>query len=293
MKLVEIRLPREADKSFIFYNMNAQFAAWHNHPEYELSLVTKGWGRRSIGDNIDRFEPGDLAFIGPFMPHEYVCDPDCFKDFRDIHSECICIQFDHTFLGQIFFQLPENKPLLKILSDAKYGLKFKKDCGKKIAAIMRTMIKMNDTQRLYALFNIFSLLTDKIDYELLSTPNFANTFLDNENKVMSKVVQYMMQNFQKNIRVSDLLNIAHMSNSSFCNLFRSTYRMTFKDYLLKLRISYACRLLMENNKSISEIAYKSGFENLSNFNRQFKKIKKETPKEFMGKVIDNNVEFIS
>ena len=286
MKLVEIRLPKEIDKSFIFYHNNAPFAAWHNHPEYELSLVTKGWGRRSIGDNIDRFEPGDLALIGPYVSHEYVCDQECYKDFKNIQSECICIQFDHTFLGQNFFQLPENKALLKVLSDSKHGLKFSKEFGKKISAIMTPMIKMNDTERLYALFNIFNLLTHKLEYERLSTPHFVNTFLSNENNVMSKVIQYMMQNFQKNIRVTDLLSIAHMSNSSFCTLFRTTYRMTFKDYLLKLRIGYACRLLMENNKSISEIAYKSGFENLSNFNRQFKKIKKIIPKEYVAKVID-------
>ena len=284
MKLVEIRLPQEEDKSFIFYHNNAPFAAWHNHPEYELSLVTKGWGRRSIGDNVDRFEPGDLALIGPYVPHEYVCDQECYKDFKNIQSECICIQFDHTFLGEQFFQLPEIKPLLKILSDAKHGLKFKKDHGKKIAAIMMQMKSMNDTGRLYALFTIFDKLTNNIKYELLSTPQFVTTFLSEENKVMNKVVQYLMQNFQNNIRVSDLLKIAHMSNSSFCNLFKATYRMTFKNYLLKIRIGYACRQLMENNKSISEIAYKSGFDNLSNFNRQFKKIKTITPKEYIAQI---------
>lgn len=280
MKLVEIRLTKEPDKSFIFYNENALFAQWHNHPEYELVLITKGRGRRSIGDHIDRFEPGDLAFIGPYVPHEYVCDEDCYKNPKNLQSECVVIQFDHTFLGEQFFLLPENKPLLKILSDAKHGLKFKKDYGKKIAVIMLQMKSMNDTGRLYALFTIFDQLTNKIKYELLSTPQFVTTFLSEENKVMNKVVQYLMQNFQNNIRVSDLLKIAHMSNSSFCNLFKATYRMTFKDYLLKIRIGYACRQLMENTKSISEIAYKSGFENLSNFNRQFKKIKNLTPKEY-------------
>lgn len=284
MKLVEIRLTKEPDKSFIFYNENAPFAQWHNHPEYELVLITKGCGRRSIGDNIDRFEPGDIAFIGPYVPHEYVCDQECFKNLKNIQSECVVIQFDHTFLGEQFFQLPENKPLLKILSDAKHGLKFKKDHGKKIAAIMMQMKSMNDTGRLYALFTIFDKLTNNIKYELLSTPQFVTTFLSEENKVMNKVVQYLMQNFQNNIRVSDLLKIAHMSNSSFCNLFKATYRMTFKNYLLKIRIGYACRQLMENNKSISEIAYKSGFDNLSNFNRQFKKIKTITPKEYIAQI---------
>jgi AraC-like DNA-binding protein len=285
MKLVEIRLSKEPDKSFIFYNKNEPFAKWHNHPEYELVLITKGWGRRSIGDDLDRFEPGNLAFIGPYVPHEYICDEDCHKDPDNIQSECVVIQFDHTFLGEQFFQLPENKPLLKILSDAKHGIKLKKESQKKIAAVMSKMVNMNDTERLYSLFNIFCIFSKMPEYELLSSPNFVTTFLSDENKIMNKVVQHMMQNFQKNIKVKDLLSIAHMSNTSFCNLFKSTYRMTFKDYLLKIRIGYSCHQLMENNKSISEIAYNSGFDNLSNFNRQFKKIKKITPKEYLSKLI--------
>jgi hypothetical protein len=157
MKLVEIRLTKEPDKSFIFYNENAPFAKWHNHPEYELVLITKGWGRRSIGDHIDRFEPRDLAFIGPYVPHEYVCDQECYEDANNIQSECIVIQFDHTFLGEQFFKLPENKPLLKVFSDAKHGFKFKKEVGERIAGIMSTMVQMNDTERLYGLFAIFSI----------------------------------------------------------------------------------------------------------------------------------------
>ena len=284
MKLVEIRLTKEPDKSFIFYNENAPFAKWHNHPEYELVLITKGWGRRSIGDHIDSFNPGDLSFIGPYVPHEYVCDDDCYKDPKNLESECVVIQFDHTFLGEQFFQLPENKTLLKILSDAGHGFKFKIESGKKITDIMTNMVKMNDTERLYSLFSIFSIFAKKVQYELLSSPQFVSTFLSDENKVMNKVVQYLMQNFQNKIRVTDLLKIANMSNSSFCSLFKATYRMTFKDYLLKIRIGYACKQLMENSKSISEIAYKSGFENLSNFNRQFKKIKTITPKEYIAQI---------
>lgn len=285
MKLVEIRLTKEPDKSFIFYNENAPFATWHNHPEYELVLITKGRGRRSIGDHIDRFEPGDIVFIGPYLPHEYVCDQDCYKDSENIQSECVVIQFDHTFLGEQFFNLPENKPLLKIFSDAKHGFKFKNGSGEKIAGIMTMMVQMNDTQKLYALFSIFGIMSQKLQYQLLSSPQFVTTFLSDENKVINKVVQYIMQNFQNNIRVNDLLDIAFMSNSSFCNLFKATYRMTFKDYLLRIRIGYACRQLMEHNKSISEIAYNSGFENLSNFNRQFKKIKQITPKEYLSQLI--------
>jgi AraC-like DNA-binding protein len=287
MKLVEIRLAKELNNSFIFYHKNAQFARWHNHPEYELVLVTKGWGRRSIGDHIDRFEPGDLSFIGPHIPHEFVCDRECFIEPENIQSECIVIQFDHTFLGEQFFQIPENQPLLKILSDAKHGLKLEKSYANEITAIMISMTKMNNTERLYGLFTIFNILAKKIEYKLLSSPQFVTSFLFEENKVMNKVVQYLMQNFQNDIKVQNLLDIANMSNSAFCTLFKTTYRMTFKEYLLKIRIGYACRQLMENNMSISEIAYISGFENISNFNRQFKKHKNASPKEYIAQIKNN------
>ena len=97
---------------------------------------------------------------------------------------------------------------------------------------------------------------------------------------MQKALQYILQNFQKQIQIKDLLQVTNMSNTTFYNAFIYTYRMTFKSYLLNVRIGYACRLLIDATKSISEIAYESGFENLSNFNRQFKKIKGITPSEF-------------
>jgi AraC-like DNA-binding protein len=282
MKLVEIRLPKEPDKSFIFYAENAPFASWHNHPEYELVLITKGWGKRSIGDHLGRFEPGDVILMGPYLPHEYICDEDCFTQPNGLQSECVVVQFDYTFLGQQFFNLPENKLLSKIMADSNFGCRFRGAAATSIGSIMMSMTVINDTDRLYALFSIFSLLTKTKEYELLSSPQFIQTFMSNENEVMKKVIQHLLQYFQQDIKVKDLLDIAHMSNTAFCSLFKKTYRMTFKEYLVKIRIGYACRLMIENTKSIGEIASLSGFENISNFNRQFRKIKNITPSAYIS-----------
>ena len=94
----------------------------------------------------------------------------------------------------------------------------------------------------------------------------------------------ILQNFQEPINIKKLLNIAHMSNTSFTVLFKKTYNMTFKEYLVKVRVGYACRLLDDDSKSIYQISYEAGFENLSNFNRLFKKVKNCTPSEFKYKV---------
>lgn len=281
MRLVQIRLPYEHDKSFIFYHENAPFAAWHNHPEYELVMIVKGHGKRSIGDSIDRFEPGEVVFMGPFVPHEYVCDPECFEK-TPIESECIVIQFDHTFLGKQFFQLPENKPLMKFLSVSNYGCRFTNDAAKQISSVMLKMVDMDDTDKLYTLFSIFSIMSRTSEYELICNPQFGTGYNAEAEDPMTKVRQYLHQNFHQEIKVSELLRLSLMSNSSFCTKFKKTFRMPFQEYLIKIRIAYACKLMIENNKGIAEIANKSGFSNISNFNRQFKRIKKITPSDYIS-----------
>jgi len=98
---------------------------------------------------------------------------------------------------------------------------------------------------------------------------------------MQKALQYILQNFQKDASIKGVLEFTKMSNTAFCKAFKISYRMTFKEYLLSIRIGYACNLLTDENLNISEIAYSSGFENISNFNRQFKKIKEVTPSQFL------------
>jgi AraC-like DNA-binding protein len=281
MRLVEIRLPFEYDKSFIFYHETGPFAKWHNHPEYELVMIVKGRGKRSIGDSIDRFEGGEVVFMGPYVPHEYVCDPECFEK-DPIESECIVIQFDHTFLGKQFFQLPENKPLMKFLSVSNYGCKFTKSALKKISSIMLKMVDMDDLDRLYALFSIFQIISRTDEYELISNPQNVISYNAEEDDAMNKVREHLHRHFNEKIKVSELLNIALMSNSSFCAKFKQTFRMPFQEYLIKLRIAYACKMMIENTKCIAEIADKSGFSNISNFNRQFKRIKKITPSDYIS-----------
>jgi AraC-like DNA-binding protein len=281
MKLIEIRLTQEHDKSFIFqYDKNAPFPQWHNHPEYELVLVLKGRGRRQAGDSIERFEDNDLILMGPYLPHEWCCDPEYTTSQNKYLGECVAIQFDQSFIGSLFFHLPENKPLQQILMDAAMGCKFSTATGNTIIPIMKKMVNMDDTDRLYALFSIFQVLAKTKKYETLSSPNFIETFRNENNEGLKKCVQYILQNFQGNISKSKMLELSHMSSTAFLDLFKKTYRMTFIEYLLKIRIGYACRLLIEDSKSISAVSNESGFDNISNFYRHFKKIKKVTPAEY-------------
>ncbi|WP_372933301.1 AraC family transcriptional regulator [Mariniphaga sediminis] len=280
MKVHEIRLFKEPAKSFILYHEEKPFSPWHHHPEYELVFIKKGKGKRMVGDHIDRFEENDLVFVGSDIPHEWLCDQEYYRGEDQFLGEGIVVQFSHDFLGDKFFEIPENKPLKNFLSDSSRGFEIYGQCKGQIISLMYGMLNMNDTEQLYTLFSIFKLLSATDELNPLASPAFLETFRLNSNSPMQKALQFILQNFQKQMQISDLLQITNMSYTTFYNTFKYTYRMPFKSYLMNVRIGYACRLLMDATQDISEIAYESGFENLSNFNRQFKKIKGETPSRF-------------
>ncbi len=280
MKIQEIRLFKEPDKSFIFYHEKTPFSPWHHHPEYELVLIIKGKGKRMVGDHIDRFEDNDLVFIGANTPHEWLCDKEYYKDTGEFSGEGIVIQFTYDFLGEKFFEIHENKVLKKFLLGSSRGFEIYGQCKKQIIPLMHKMLKMNDTNQLYTLFSIFKILLSTKEFHIMSSPIFQEPSWLDGYEPMQKALQFIIQNFQKQIQIKDLLRVTNMSNTTFFNAFKYSYRMPFKTYLMSVRIGYACRLLIDATQNISEIAYDSGFENRSNFNRQFKKIKGVTPSQY-------------
>jgi len=284
MKVVKVRLLQEPDKSFIYYKENNPFTPWHHHPEYELCLITRGRGKRMVGDNIDRFENNDLVLIGPFTPHESLCDPEYFDSKDGFKGEGIVIQFVHEFLGDKFFQLPENSGLSKFLLGSTRGYAFFGESKEKLISIIIKMQNMNDCEKFYAIFSLFKIFAVTKEFKVLSSPALSKPFWLDETGSMQKALKYILQNFHKQISIKDLLAITNMSNTSFYAAFKQTYRMPFKDYLLHIRVGYACKILTDASQNISGIAYDSGFGNISNFNRQFKKIKGITPSQFQDQI---------
>lgn len=284
MKVTLIRSIKGPDKSFIFMQDKNIFAPWHNHPEYELVLVVKGRGKRMVGDNIDRFYEDDLVLTGPYTPHEFLCDPEYLNRSVGFQGECIFVQFLYDFLGDKFFDIPENEALKKFLKESTMGYEIYGEAKKKIISILFKMVELSDTDRLYSLLSIFRIFTVTKEIKKLSRSAFEETFWANENQPMQKALKFISQNFHNPIHIKNLLEITNMSNTAFYAAFKQTYMMPFKDYLLNIRVGYACKLLTLATQNISGIAYNSGFGNISNFNRQFKKIKGITPSEFQEQI---------
>src|SRR5882757_5827609 len=174
MKAIMQRRLRDFDKSFVLFREMGKFfpLPWHYHPEYELVLVTKSTGRRMVGDHIGYFQEGDLVFMGPDLPHVWVNDALYYKH-SDLLADAIVIQFEDSFLGKDFMQIPEMEPFIKFLALSKCGMVIKGNARKKIAALMEKMIMVDyGLQRLSMLFTIFDILSETNEYELLASPGY-------------------------------------------------------------------------------------------------------------------------
>lgn len=289
MKIATIRLRQEPYKSFIVHHEKYPFTPWHHHPEYELVLIIKGKGRRCVGDHVARFVKNDLVFLGPGLPHQWICETSA--DFtRAPFDEAFVIQFAYDFIGHDFFEIPENASLKRFLVESTRGYEFFGHTKTKIISILHEMADAGDMKRFYALMRIFEILGSTSEYSFLSSPSSLSNYPVDMNHPMQIAMQFILQNFQRKIKIEELLEVTHMSYASFYPAFKKTYQMPFKEYILKLRIGYACKLLTEGTMYISEIAYDSGFDNISNFNRQFKKTKGTTPSTFQKQFLEQNLQ---
>lgn len=282
MKAVEQRLPQDFDKSFIVFRETGKFfpCPWHYHPEYELVLITSSTGRRMVGDHIGYFDKDDLVFMGPALPHVWMNDLQYINGQADHPADGIVIQFVEQFLGETFLNIPEMGNFKNILQLSGRGMVILGETRRKIISLMKRMLTMGGLKRLSALFTIFDLLSATSEYELLASPGFIQQTELQYSDRFSKVTEYIMRNFDKDISLPEAASVANMAVTTFCNFFKEHYRLTFVEYLNTIRIGYACKLLAEKNKNIVEVAYESGFKNLANFNRQYKKFKGMTPSEF-------------
>jgi AraC-like DNA-binding protein len=239
-----------------------------------------------VGDHIGYFDEGDIVFMGPFLPHVWVNDPIYLSGKAGHSAEAIVVQLERNSLGDKFFELPELSELRHVMDLSERGMVIKGKARENVSDIMKAMPAMSGLQRFSALFSIFDILTKNADFELLANPSFVENFQFSSSDRFRKIGEYIMMNYYEEIQLQDIAEVANMAVTTFCNFFKTHYRMTFIEYLNMIRVGHACKLLAKKENNIVEIAYQCGYQNLANFNRQFKKLKKMTPREFRN-TLDN------
>lgn len=254
--------------------------SWHYHPELELILVLKSTGTRFIGDSIEKFEEGDVFLIGENLPHMLFNDEEYFAEQSGLIAEAIAIHFNKDFLKNI----PEMNHISKLFDRASQGIHFTNIKDKMLFKIKDIVNINNKVKKTISLIKILNNLANQKDYKLLSNNGFSNALITKGNQGMDKVYEYIFKNFNHNISLKNVAEVANMNKSAFSRLFKKVNNKPYSKYLNEIRIGYACKLLIENKYNITFICYESGFNNISNFNRQFKNITSMTPSEYIKNI---------
>ena len=284
MKAQLHKLPLNDDASFLYNKWDCDYfdKPWHFHEEYELVLIEKSKGTKLIGDNISLFEEGNLFLIGSNIPHLFRNNEEYYTKNETPGASSIFIHFTKDIFGNRFFNLSELELVRKLLDNSSFALEIHGKTKKQVTCKLYKMQHENPPQRLLSLLEIlFNLSESKEKKPLLSTRYTPhNTTNTKDTYRINKVLEFIMKNYKHDIYISEVATMINMCEASFSRYFKHHTRKTFSNYLSEIRISNACRLLMQGEENISQIGYMCGFENLSNFYRHFKKITGLVPKDY-------------
>lgn len=259
---------------------------WHYHPELELVIILKSKGTCFIGDSIKKFQPKDVVLIGKNLPHMWLNDADYFEENSKHKAEAISVHFKESFLGTSFLELPEMKSISQLFKKAEQGIQFK-NVPKKLRQEIKALTRSSDFYKTHQFIDILYKLSIYKNFKLLASSGYINSLQNEDSTLSNQSIAYIFKNFNKEINLSSVAKIVNMNTSAFSRSFKRVHQKNFSKYVNEIRIGYACKLLQENKLNIASIAYESGFNNLSNFNRQFKNIKNVSPSGYLKKHINH------
>jgi AraC-like DNA-binding protein len=256
---------------------------WHFHPEFQLFIVLQGTGTRFIGDSVHPFRRGDVVFTGPNLPHVWRSDQEYFAHDAGLATEGIVIYFQEYFFGDAFMKTNEAYRIRQLFANARRGMTFFGKTADLVEQEMLALLEARDFDRMLQLLQLLNRLANSDEFALLATAGYTNTLKDADTRRMNDVHAYVMANFRDKITLNDAAAIASMTSTSFSRYFKVHANKTFSDFVSEIRIGHACKLLAEKKIPVAQTAYESGFQTMSNFNRQFRNLTGYHPLEYRRK----------
>jgi len=253
---------------------------WHFHEEFELIYNIKGEGIRVVGDNLSNFKETELVLVGSSLPHLWK-NEEGQGDLEPV--DVVIVKFGCQFSGQDIFSIPEFAGILDLLKVSQRGAMFKWKTIMKVHPLMVEMATMEGAGKIITLLKVLQILSECDSYKLLSSPDFTLPTLATEENRLSKIINYISNNFTRQVNLDDISKEAAMTTNSLCRFFKNRTNKTIFQFINEFRIGKACQLLINGNLSISQICFDTGFNSLTSFNRVFKDFKKVTPREYKKK----------
>ncbi|MFH6767776.1 AraC family transcriptional regulator [Gaetbulibacter aquiaggeris] len=281
MKVYPFKIPKplhdsliyQVDHDIIFYDK------LHQHEDIQLSYIVEGEGTLIVGDKVNQYQKNDIVVIGSHLPHVFKSNINYGKK-----SHMLTLFFAKDSFGKDFFELEELKELTAFFKRAAHG--FKVTSSKKAIALL--FMQLENASKLSRFLILLELLkkASVCNYISLSSFIYDKKYKETEGKRMQEVFDYTMSHFKNDITLESISEVANMTKNAFCKYFKKRTNKTYFRFLNELRVEHTCKLLIDkNDSSIEDLAYESGFRNISNFNRQFKIIKNMSPNNFRKRTV--------
>lgn len=253
--------------------------SWHYHPQFELIYISQSNGIRFVGDSVSPFFPGDLVLVGPNLPHLWRNDSSYYNENDTNTVKTIILKFTKDFIGDGTFSNPVFSGVNSLLEQAKFGISFGKTISKSLHNELSEVVDLSKTEQAIKLLDILFRLSITTDRHELSTSDMRQYAMDNTHRI-DTVLKYISDHHSDEISLDDIANIACMTTNSFCRFFKKMTNKSFVQFLNEVRIRDASRLLAQEDLPISEICDRVGYKSITNFNKQFKQIVGNTPKDY-------------
>ena len=269
------------DKSFLvkFDDLPHFRFPLHFHEELEIIYMIKSFGKKIVGDAVEDFVPGDLSVYGSNLPHFYMSDPSFYSGDPSLRVNAIVIQFPMSYFPESQLLRTEFASVKKLLQGASSGLFFSGESAVTGGEIIQQIFNSSGMER-------HLLFVKLVDYlgncksRIIASSDYTNEMKDQHEPRMAKIYKFTTRNYNRKIELEEVASVAGMNVTAFCRYFRQKSGKTFSQFVNEQRISYACKFLMHGSRTIADISDEAGFNNISNFNRQFKNIMGKSPSEY-------------
>jgi AraC-like DNA-binding protein len=275
----QVLLKEDESFSIGIFQDNLGKSTWHYHNNYEISFITEGSGKRIVADSIEEFQPGDLVFIGSSIPHVWIADKEQ-KPLSDRTLEMVFLQFSSDIFFPQLLALPEFMHVKKALEMSERGIQVVGQTLNEVSEIMLQLPYLTGFDRINYFFRLMDIIGKSDSNISLASEEFMRKQFKPANRRIRLIHEYLMNHYREEVDLQQLAVLVSMAEGSLCRFFKMNVGISVFEYLNRIKVEFACKLLMDPEMGIVDVCLDSGFNNLSHFNKQFRKNTGVTPSEY-------------
>lgn len=265
-----------------FYDYNHFTYPWHFHAEYEIIYFKEATGTCFIGNNMERFESGGFFLIGSNLPHYMKSDEVYHAADSKLRTKGTIIQLEQDFMQYSIRHYIQFAKIRKLLEDSQRGVYFPAGCSGKSIELLESIPAETGMAQMLSILQLLKEMSEN-NYKIVLPPSEQIIEIHGNSRI-DKILAYLNQYYTRQLELTEIASMAAMSPASFCRYFKSKTGKTLKNYLIDMRIGYACKLLALDNMNISQVSIECGFDAISHFNKSFKKNTGLTPTEYRNRM---------